>query len=76
MRLALALALTLAADPAVACHRFSVWRFPYPQRCGVAHVQRVASLLQATPPLKPVLDEDAARAQAIKTLKLILGGNQ
>ena len=28
MRLALALALTLAADPAVACHRFSHWRVP------------------------------------------------
>ena len=70
MRLALALALMLAADPAAACHRFSVWRYPQPQHCGVAHVQRVASLPQPSP---PPLDEDAARARAIEKLKLILG---
>jgi hypothetical protein len=28
----------LAANPALACHRFHVWRYPYPQRCQVAHV--------------------------------------
>jgi hypothetical protein len=39
MRLALALALTLAADPAAACHRFSVWRYPTPQRCGLRLAQ-------------------------------------
>jgi hypothetical protein len=76
MRLAFALVLTLAADPAVACHRFSVWRFPQPQRCGMAHVQRVASLSKPVPPTKPILDDDAARAKALEKLKLILGENQ
>jgi hypothetical protein len=26
------------ASPAAACHRFSVWKYPTPQRCGVGHV--------------------------------------
>jgi hypothetical protein len=31
-------ALIMAATPvdAAACHHFSVWRFPFPQRCRVA----------------------------------------
>lgn len=28
--------LLLAPTPAEACHRFSVWKYPYPQRCAVA----------------------------------------
>jgi hypothetical protein len=35
VRLALALALTLAADPAAACHRFSVWHYPWRQSCNL-----------------------------------------
>jgi hypothetical protein len=26
-------------SPAQACHRFSVWKYPFPQRCAVARVQ-------------------------------------
>ena len=35
------LAAALMVSPAQACHRFSVWKFPYPQRCSVAHVHAV-----------------------------------
>lgn len=30
----------LMVSPAQACHRFSVWKYPFPQRCAVAHVQQ------------------------------------
>jgi hypothetical protein len=90
MRLALALALTLAADPAAACHRFSVWRYPTPQRCPVRLAQEarprpsahfraeVAPAREESRPAPPEpIDEDAARAKAIEKLKsLLLGDNQ
>lgn len=42
------------ATPAEACHRFSVWRYPYPQRCSF----RVAQTEAPTPPTRsPVLPE-------------------
>jgi hypothetical protein len=31
--------LLVAVSPAHACHRFSVWKYPFPQRCVVAQVQ-------------------------------------
>jgi hypothetical protein len=37
--LVLPAAALLLAAPAHACHRFSVWKYPYPQRCAVAQVQ-------------------------------------
>jgi hypothetical protein len=82
MRLALALALTLAADPAAACHRFSVWRYPTPQRCGLrlaqeAHPRPSRQLREEGRPAPPEpIDEDADRAKAIEKLKSILGDNQ
>ncbi len=33
---ALTMAFMLVATPAAACHRFHTWRYPWPQRCGVA----------------------------------------
>jgi hypothetical protein len=42
VRLALALALTLAADPAVACHRYSVWHYPFRQSCGAARLSKAS----------------------------------
>ena len=33
-KLALLLAIVFTAAPAQACHRFSIWRFTFPQRCG------------------------------------------
>jgi hypothetical protein len=38
---ALTAATFLVVSPAHACHRFSVWKYPFPQRCAVARVQAV-----------------------------------
>ena len=38
--IALATAIPLVVSPAQACHRFSVWKYPFPQRCAVARVQQ------------------------------------
>jgi|HubBroStandDraft_5_1064220.scaffolds.fasta_scaffold432134_2 hypothetical protein len=52
--------LLLGAQPAWACHRFSKWYYPYPQRCSVS--QRVAYevdkepakiIPEVFPPIKP-----------------------
>ena len=39
IKLTIAAALLLAT-PAQACHRFSIWNYPQPQRCAVAKVQQ------------------------------------
>lgn len=55
MKTLTALALLALTQPAEACHRFSVWRYPYPQRCGVARVERVVAIPAAImPPMRPV----------------------
>ena len=36
MRLAFALILIATVTPADACHRFAIWKYPFPQRCSVA----------------------------------------
>lgn len=38
------------AFPAEACHRFSVWHYPYAQRCS----SRVAQIEMPAPPSKPL----------------------
>jgi hypothetical protein len=45
----LALVLALLTTPAAACHRFSVWKYPYPQRCSF-HVGQIEA---PPPPVKP-----------------------
>lgn len=53
---ALTAATFLVVSPAHACHRFSVWKYPFPQRCAVAQVQAVQEdrswfvEIQAPPP--------------------------
>jgi hypothetical protein len=51
----LTLALVLLATPAQACHRFSVWKFPFPQRCAVTpeRVWHVEFVLPDADPLPP-----------------------
>jgi hypothetical protein len=70
--------VTLAVSdvPATAaCHHFSVWRFPWPQRCETetkGHFIHEASppIPSLTPPTKPTQDdEEAQRQQAIEKLK-------
>lgn len=53
MRKTIALALILVAQPASAeaCHRFSRWYYPYPQRCSVARQQ--VKLAAFTPDVLP-----------------------
>ena len=42
------------AQPAQACHRFTRWHFPWPQRCGALIVkhERQARLVLPTPPVE------------------------
>jgi hypothetical protein len=50
-RVLIVVLIALAAWPADACHRYAVWRYPYPQQCNV----RVAQLAPAPePPPKPI----------------------
>jgi hypothetical protein len=56
--LKMTLALVLLATPANACHRFSVWRFPYPQRCGLHVVQLEAPPAPAPEPKPPEPEAD------------------
>ena len=64
----------VSAQPALACHRFHVWRYPTPQHCGfialVAHrapvpEERVSIEITITPELL----ETWAREDAIERLK-------
>jgi hypothetical protein len=56
----LCLSCTLLATPAEACHRFSVWKYPWPQRCGLApttiarHAARRAAPKLIFPPSQEV----------------------
>ena len=60
------LGLFLTVEPASACHKFSIWRYPHPQRCP-------ARVVVAKAPARPMLDtEDAKRQRAIETLKVEL----
>jgi hypothetical protein len=34
LMLTAALLIAIGASPAEACHRFSVWKYPWPQQCG------------------------------------------
>jgi hypothetical protein len=53
----IAAGLLLIASPASACHRFSRWSYPWPQRCGGAAAQRpltrIAALEVAPPKPAP-----------------------
>lgn len=60
---ALTAATFLVVSPAHACHRFSVWKFPYPQRCAVAQVQVDRSWfveITAVPPVSARTPEQEA----------------
>jgi hypothetical protein len=60
-----ALLLSIAPTPAHACHKFSYWRFPFPQRCPIpVHMVRAAPVQLPLPPSRdgdiamPTLDAD------------------
>lgn len=57
--------------PATACHRFSVWRYPTPQRCSVARVARVVYARPSRPPvLRPVLAPTPVNVERVVPIPL------
>ena len=79
MRATLALVFMLSAgSPALACHRYHSWSYPWPQSCRVGsthapvHQRRwfVEIAPTSAPPPAPAPEvEDPVKAQAIETLK-------
>ena len=81
--LALAGLLALAAGPALACHRFAVWRYPWAQRCGFVLVRtapaRATSISSGAPDdrtwyveITRLPDDIDARAIGIEALRRAL----
>jgi hypothetical protein len=72
---ALAAATILVSDlpSTAACHHFSIWRFPWPQRCTTetvgSFIHEPPPTRNPAPPLKPTQDEEWQRQQAIEKLK-------
>jgi hypothetical protein len=57
MRLVVApLLLLTLGQPASACHRFSRWAYPWPQRCNVSEVLPKASANKVPEPQIPLPD--------------------
>ena len=83
MRVAFLIFALITASPAeAACKKYSVWRYPYPQRCELKpapkpapkpiKVDAPAPEVQpvALPPIQPT--EAELRAQAIEKLKVLM----
>jgi hypothetical protein len=78
MRTALVLIFLLSAQPALACHHYRSWSYPWPQSCkiSIAHTpvhQRTwfveIAPTPAPPPAPAPEVEDPVKVQAIETLK-------
>ena len=75
MRVALALMFTLSVQPALACHRYSSWSYPWPQSCRTSSAAPVHQRtwfveIKPEPPPAPAAEpEELTRAQALETLK-------
>lgn len=50
-------AAALMVSPAQACHRFSVWKYPFPQRCAVAQQVDRSWFVEIGAEAAPVADE-------------------
>jgi hypothetical protein len=80
MRHAFMFNFLFAAQPAfAACHRYSVWAYPWPQSCRLTPDRPHHVSFNVSPPVPPVppappqaFDEDAARSDAINTLRALL----
>ena len=67
VKIALALALVfVAVQPAQACHRFRVWSYPFPQRCGVnGHLsERLNTQIMAQAP-RPAVQASKVEAAGV-----------
>jgi hypothetical protein len=79
IRLSLALALMLAADPALACRLHSIWHYPWPQRCAAHPVALAPAPVEdrwyvEITRMPDDVGED--RAIGVEALKRALGGSQ
>ena len=74
----LVFSLVLASAPAEACHRFHVWNYPWPQRCGVlpkiVHPPNNVWYVEITKMPPPSAAEMDGRAQAVERLKAMMPG--
>lgn len=74
----LSVILLLWATPAMACHRYHTWRYPYPQRCytALAHIPKLTKPIRipaALPPDPPPAGiEDTYPPEVIYKLKRAL----
>ena len=75
MRATLALVFMLSAEPALACHHYRSWSYPWPQSCRVtsgAPVHQRNWFVEVKPEPRPAPaaePEELTRDQAIETLK-------
>ena len=77
IRLGLALALMLAADPALACRLHSIWHYPWPQRCQVVALARPVVEDRWYVEITRMPDDVGEdRTIGIEALKRALGGSQ
>jgi hypothetical protein len=59
---------------AAACHHFSIWHFPWPQRCPTETIgnfihEATPPTANSAPPFKPTQDEESQRQRAVERLK-------
>jgi hypothetical protein len=73
-RAALILVFTLATNnPALACHRYSTWWYPWPQSCKSTPARLAEAPAPPAPPARAIVtDEESERVQAIEALKVEL----
>jgi hypothetical protein len=61
-----AVCLTLVAQPAQACHRYSRWYYPYPQKCGATRYAAITPEPVARP--RPFIPEALPELPHEKTI--------
>jgi hypothetical protein len=63
------LVFLLSAQPALACHRYSSWSYPWPQSCKVSTASVQPRRTWFVEIVAPPLADDLTRSQAIEALK-------
>ena len=65
--------MLIAGSPALACHHYSSWSYPWPQSCRVSSAPAQPRRIKPEPALAPALaidePDDPERARAINALK-------
>jgi hypothetical protein len=69
IRLTLALVFLLNTQPALACHHYRSWSYPWPQSCRVGSAHALAPVrkiaLEPAPPPAPAPEVDAPVSPAV-----------